>query len=434
MLITLTAINQTKSKRYQGGNVLVLFVISLLALITLASLALDGGHLLLNKGRLQNLVDAAALHAAKELDQGATKAEASAAAINLLQINLAHTDQQELSRAINLADIDNNTAVLTIEYSVVPDPFIAVTDLSIEAQFVKVSLSQLTLDSFLANVYSFNKRVSATALAGPSTAIKNCFTNLVPMMVCGTKGEANYGLDQNDLYVMKTGANTASALGPGNFQLVRLENNTGKGDIRKAMAGEANISQTCFSTGIGNGSVPTEPGGAVGPVAQGLNTRLGEWLGSTDEHLHPRDKNICQGNKIAIEDDGTLEVTAVSKAYRASLYKSDNALGNANCSAPPSGLNINDITQSPPALAERRVMNVVIGDCTNKLNGMNEIDFLGVACFFLTQRVEQKGQESYVVGEFLYDCAGGGDATLEAVDTPGSYKMVLYHVPGSTDS
>ena len=55
---------------------MVLFVISLLALITLASLALDGGHLLLNKGRLQNLVDAAALHAAKELDLGATRAEA----------------------------------------------------------------------------------------------------------------------------------------------------------------------------------------------------------------------------------------------------------------------------------------------------------------------------------------------------------------------
>jgi hypothetical protein len=39
-----------------------------------------------------------------------------------------------------------------------------------------------------------------------------------------------------------------------------------------------------------------------------------------------------------------------------------------------------------------------------------------------------------VIGEFLYDCSGGGDATLEPTDTPGPYKMVLYHVPGSSDS
>ena len=433
MLINKSIFNLSKGKRHQGGNVLVLFVISLLALITLASLALDGGHLLLNKGRLQNLVDAAALHAAKELDNGATRAQAETAAINLLQINLAHSDQQELSRAINLTDINNSTAALSFEYSIDADPFDPVA--SIDAKYVKISLTQVTLDNFLANVFSFNKQVSATAMAGPSTAIKNCFTNLVPMMVCGTKGVEDFGLDQNKMYVMKTAANASSALGPGNFQLVRLEYNTGKGDIRTAMAGEANISQTCFSTGIGNGSVPTEPGGAVGPVAQGLNTRLGEWLANTDEDLHPRDKNICQGNKVIIEDDGTLEDDAKDKAYRASLYKSDNAANVANCSAPTNNiLDVNDITQSPPALAERRILNVVVGDCTNKLNGMNNIDFLGVACFFLTQSVQQKGNESYVVGEFLYDCSGGGEPSLEPVDTPGPYKMVLYHVPGSSDS
>ena len=50
----------------QHGNILVVFTVALFALIGMASLALDGGHLLLNKGKLQNLVDAAALHAATE--------------------------------------------------------------------------------------------------------------------------------------------------------------------------------------------------------------------------------------------------------------------------------------------------------------------------------------------------------------------------------
>lgn len=419
---------------YQSGNVLVLFVTSLLTLVVMASLALDGGHLLLNKGRLQNLVDAAALHAAKEIDQGATRAEASAAAINLLQLNLAHTDQSELSRAIDLGNADDNsTAVLTIEYSEFPDPF-AVADADIDAPYVKVSLNQLSLDNFLANVFSFNKRISATAMAGPSTAINNCFTNLVPMMVCGSSSTAPFGLIHNSLYVMKIGSNTDSAIGAGNFQLIRLENNSGGADIRTAMAGEENITQTCFSTGADNASVPTEPGNSVGPVAQGLNTRMGTWQGPVNSTDHPRDENICQGVKIEINEDGSLEAGAEDIAYRASSYSSDNASGLLSCLDPAGELSINDITHLAPALPGRRIMNVVIGDCTGEANGANNIDFLGVGCFFLTQSVEHRGQESYVVGEFLYDCPGGGNASLESADTPGPYKMVLFHVPNSKDS
>jgi len=439
MLIIRSILNQTRSKRHQSGNVLVLFVISLLALLTLASLALDGGHLLLNKGRLQNLVDASALHAAKELDDGATRAEAEAAAIALMQVNLAHTDQGELSRAIDFADIDDSTtAVLSFEYSELADPFIAITDLSIDAQFVKISLKQLSLDNFLANVFNLNKQISATALAGPSTAVDNCFTNLVPISVCGTSDEAPYGLIHNNLYVMKIGSDTESAIGAGNFQLIRLENNSGAADIRTAMAGEDNISETCFDKGVDNQSVPTEPGNSVGPVAQGLNTRLGKWNGPVNSDDHPRDQNICQGVKIDIEDDGSLEVAALNKAYRAAWYDLDNKKSTPSCQVPDGGLAANpqepNFDSNLPASLGRRIMNVVISRCDGESNGANNLDFLGVGCFFLTQEVENKGQESYVVGEFLYDCPGGGGATLEPVDTPGPYKMVLYHVPGSTDS
>jgi len=439
MLTKRSKTKQTKVKYQQSGNVLVLFVISLFALITLASLALDGGHLLLNKGRLQNLVDAAALHAAKELDLGATRAQTETAAINLLQVNLAHADQQELSRAIDLANTDDSTtAVLSFEYSLLADPFIAVTDISIDAPYVKISLTQLTLDNFLANVFSFDKKVSATALAGPSTAIENCFTNLVPMSVCGTGTTPPFGLIHNNLYVMKIGSNTESAIGAGNFQLIRLENNSGAADIRTAMAGEDNIARTCFDTGEDNESVPTEPGNSVGPVAQGLNTRLGKWNGPVNSTEHPRDENICQGTKIEIEEDGSLEIAALTKAYRAAWYIADNDNAATSCTAPAAGLNVNpqeaNFSRVSPSSPGRRIMNVVISKCDGETNGANHLDFLGVGCFFLTQEVENKGQESYVVGEFLYDCSGGGDATLEPVDTPGPYKMVLYHVPNSTDS
>lgn len=49
--------------RRQGGAVSVLMVIAMAAIAMTAALALDGGHMLLNKTRLQNAVDAAALGA-----------------------------------------------------------------------------------------------------------------------------------------------------------------------------------------------------------------------------------------------------------------------------------------------------------------------------------------------------------------------------------
>ena len=53
----------------ERGAVMVLFVIALVAIIGAAGLALDSGHTMLNKTRLQNTVDAAALSGAKTLDQ-----------------------------------------------------------------------------------------------------------------------------------------------------------------------------------------------------------------------------------------------------------------------------------------------------------------------------------------------------------------------------
>jgi hypothetical protein len=305
-----------------------------------------------------------------------------------------------------------------------------------DAPYVKVSLSQLTLDNFLANIFNFNKSIAASSLAGPSTAITNCFTNLVPMMVCGSSNTAPYGLTHNSLYVMKIGSNASSAIGPGNFQLVRLANNSGAADIRTAMAGEENIDQTCFSTGVGNASVPTEPGNSVGPVAQGLNTRMGEWHGPVNSTDHPRDQNICQGIKIEITDEGELEAGAATKAYRAANYLFDNANSSAGDRACPAitGKTLSGNIRYADKGVDRRIMNVVIGSCTGATNGANTLDFLGVGCFFLTQSVEQKGQESYVVGEFLDTCSGGGNASLDPVDTDGPYKIVLFHVPDSKDS
>ena len=55
-------------RRHQRGIVVVLVVMGLLALFAMVGLAIDTGHLILNKSRLQATVDSAALAAAKVLD------------------------------------------------------------------------------------------------------------------------------------------------------------------------------------------------------------------------------------------------------------------------------------------------------------------------------------------------------------------------------
>ncbi|EDM65520.1 hypothetical protein PE36_11192 [Moritella sp. PE36] len=444
--------NTLRSK--QNGNVLIVFTIALFALIGMASLALDGGHLLLNKGKLQNLVDSAALHAATELDEGATHEQARAAVVALIQLNIAHNDHHELASAIDFSIVNNGldqmTAQLNVEFSQLPDPFIQ--DNNESAKYVKVSLSQLELDNFLADVFSFNKQVSATALSGPSSDISNCYQDLVPMVVCadtanaGVNGANEYGLKEYSLNLMKIGSNSNSPIGPGNFQLLRLGSNTGAADIRAAMAGDTDLGTVCFTPGISNQSVPTEPGNTVGPVAQGLNTRMGEWHGPVNSTDHLRDTNICEGATIELDANGdALEAGAAAKSYTFNDYDSDGAQylsdANTSCDAinPISGGDIiaEMSAGSQVASSDRRILQVVIADCSGTTNGANDLDFLDIGCFFMTQKVGSSGPTSYVVGEFINsggNCTDSGTPSITPVDNDGPYKIVLFHVPGSSDS
>jgi len=432
--------------RKQAGNILVMFTVSLLAIIIMVSLALDGSHLIYNKGRLQNIVDSAALHAAKELDDGATQNDARQAVVDIIRLNLAHADNHELESLIDITNgniditTDGVTNELSVEFSLRPDPFIV--DYSTAAKYVKVTLAQLTLDNFLADVMNFDKQVSATALAGPSTHLEDCFDDLVPLLVCANDpDDALFGFIPGELHMMKMGATGSSPIGPGNFQLIRLDGNAGAADIKAALAGEVD-GESCFSTGVGNATVPTEPGNKVGPVADGLNTRMGIWPpGNNPNGLnavdHPRDTNLCQGDHIALDASGeALEASADTMRYAYSTYETEQQGSGLSCSSPATTGDIvpesNDVSDT--AFIGRRILNVVIGTCTGESNGQNDLDYLGVGCFFLTQETIHTGTGSYIVGEFIDNCTAEGVPSGDALDTNGLYKIVLYHVIGSTDS
>jgi len=87
-----------RNPRRQRGVALVIVVIALLAVLAMAGLALDASHMGYNKARLQSAVDAAALSAAKVLDETDNATDAAAAARATFDANAAAFP--ELLRAV----------------------------------------------------------------------------------------------------------------------------------------------------------------------------------------------------------------------------------------------------------------------------------------------------------------------------------------------
>src|SRR5215472_4918157 len=108
--------------RLQKGAAIVLIVAALAALLLMAALALDVGHATLNKSRLQNATDAAALAAAKILDDTHSTALATVEASTAFGNNANTTGNQELANAYANG---GGSISITVQYSATLPPFVA---------------------------------------------------------------------------------------------------------------------------------------------------------------------------------------------------------------------------------------------------------------------------------------------------------------------
>ncbi|MEH6465644.1 MAG: pilus assembly protein TadG-related protein [Shewanella psychromarinicola] len=416
----------------EKGAILIMFTIGLFAILAVAALALDGSHMLLSKGRLQNAVDASSLHAAKILDSGATLEEAREAAVTMLAHNLSYQENNELETNVSFSPVNfNSTQVssnIAVEFSALPYPFTPVT---VEgSQYIRIRVENIGLDNYLAQLLSFNKRVRASAVAGRSTDLA-CNNKLVPLLVCAMNDDPNYsvtdangnvtpapyGIETDKLFAMKSGSTQAGspAIGPGNFQLLALDG-VGASVVRESLAGGFST-EACIGAGD---TVPTEPGNKVGPVSQGLNTRFDQYQGggvnSTD---HPRDRNICQGERVNLDANGDIANPGAA-FYSHSQYVTDE--GPSAC------------IDTTVEINHRREMPVVIGVCDGLTNGRNDIEVKTAGCFFLVQDVAQGGQESFVIGQFVSECTGTGNASTDPDFISNNHTIVLYRDPDSPDS
>ena len=114
----------------QNGAVLILVVVGIVAMLGIIGLALDGAHAMLNKTRLQNSVDAAALSGAKELNIAGDEVQARAAVILAFAANGAAPGNNEIGDAYADGTID-----LQIQFSKTLNPFVPGT---IPAEYIRV--------------------------------------------------------------------------------------------------------------------------------------------------------------------------------------------------------------------------------------------------------------------------------------------------------
>ncbi len=418
----------------QGGAVIVLVAVGIAALILCAGLALDVGHTLLNKTRLQNTVDAAALAAAKALDNTGDTTLATAEAMQAFGTNATAAGNSELNASYGSG---NGDILVTVEYSDTLPPF---TPGSASGPYVRVTATGFTLPAWLARVGGITeKTVAASAVAGPRTlTVGSTVCNIAPMMVCGTPGASPlWGYELNSPQVLKKSTpGGQSQVGPGNFQLIQL-GGSGAAVVRENMAGSFS---TCL---VGGSTIQTQTGNEAGPVAQGLNTRFGQYTGpmngqestyppdvivdaqSPSLDAKPKNGDPAQGYDVY---QGTTQITAsnIDQLYNYQDYEAD--------VADPSTYDYQPVQDGGTGAYGRRTLAVPVGNCSGTTNGQGSVPLLGFACFFLLQPAQQKGNDSYVYGQFIQGCEVNGTPGPSPVAGNGPHIIQLYRNPGSGDS
>jgi hypothetical protein len=413
----------SRSGDREHGAVLVLFVAGLLTILGVAGLAIDGSHQMLNKARLQASVDAAALAAAKALDENPNISDARDAAQAMFEANADDLGNREMQAAnINV----------TTTFSATSNPFVTGSYVPGEDGYVRVLATGFSMQAWLIQMLGLSdKTVSASAVAGPSPTI-NYSCNLVPLIICGdpanppTEGGSSFwGYQDGGVHVLKSSSDGESGIGPGNFQLARLDG-SGANDVRDSLAG--GYSGCTFA----EDSVPTEPGNSVGPVTQGLNTRLNKYSGPVSPGDYPPDVVTTQQH-TELEYDGQTKVITLDNGGTIVNDANDLDFNFSDYEAEVAAMNY-DVSPAAGGQFDRRAMPVILGDCSTAGSGATTVDVLGFGCFFLLQEAKQKGNENEIFGEFAKECSIPGFSGPAPTVIPGPHVIQLYNDTQSRDS
>lgn len=406
----------------QRGIALPLVVIGMVAMLAMAGMAIDSSHAFVNKTRLQNTADAAALTAAKVYDQTADTILGSAAANAQFGMNTDGSGNFEVDAAFDAGDIS-----VVVQWSPTLNPFTP----SAVGPYVRVIATGFNMATTFSRIVGINDiPVISSAVAGPSPTIDYA-CNIAPLVACANNIDAPYfGFETDRLMVLKPNPGDHGDVGPGNYKLLRL-NCPGGACVRDAMAGEYDA---CAST---DQTVDTEPGVTAGPTSQGFNTRFGIYSGPVSPADYPPDvvvtevspnldtyPNPAEDPTDPLDDDivtwNGAQVTYSSEVnYNYVDYQGDVAAGQLDY--PSTGVE------------GRRILALPVADCSGDETGQSTITVEGFACFFMMQPISG-GPEKNIYGEYIQDCLAGGLGGPNPGAGPGPYLIQLYKDPDSGDS
>jgi hypothetical protein len=121
---------------------------------------------------------------------------------------------------------------------------------------------------------------------------------------------------------------------------------------------------------------------------------------------------------------GSVVTHASQINYNHATYSSEVAGANYDNAPAPDGI----------GAFGRREIAVPIANCTGADTGNSTLPLMGFACFFIIQPVDGTGQDSYVLGEALQNCAAGGRPGPAPTTAPGPHIIQLYRDMESPDS
>jgi len=408
------------SKKRQSGLVIILMTLALTALLGFAALAIDINHQVLNKSRLQNGVDSAALAGAVVADAGKSINEIANAVLHTLQTYTSTSSGNTELSVFSVDDLEENSSTITIplsenatlliQFSHDPTEFPANDSILSNSGdlYVRVAVSEVPLNGFFVGLFGLTKHVSASAVAGPSSSVKQS-CNLVPMAACAidaTDDEIG-GFTEGELMVLKSSNWKKSELNsPGNFGLLNYGDQA-MNDLTEQLAGGYD---GCLDSGFAKGA----PGNSIGIVKNGLNKRFGDPY----DPEYPPDILTTSGTVVLNEETGNVTSSTFTYANYLEEISSESFQPELN------------------GESGRRMLQMPILDCSKGVdNGANyTAPVVTIGCFFLISKAPDSSgngsnEEQSVYGEFVSGCRVNNASFGQTPNDIGAYKIQLYQDP-----
>ncbi|HJV69442.1 pilus assembly protein TadG-related protein [Ideonella sp.] len=397
----------------QRGAVAIVVGLTLVVLVGMVGLAIDGGHLYLTKTELQNASDACALAASYNLTGAPAISQASFIEADAAGVTVGARNKVDFQGS-NVANAD-----ITVEFaeSLTGGAWLkATSNPSANSKYVRCTLQRTGITPYLMQVMGFgDQTVKAMATATLAPSQSNC---AVPMGLCTPTGSTppEYGYVKGNWYGLDFKDTGGNANYTGNFRWLDFDPNKTTPGCPGAGAGEI----ACVMQGTGQCSLPppnsgscpktggTTPPGCVGEngnvskMEAAYNSRFGVYKGGGG---NPNLNNAPPDFTGRAYDSSTWSLARDAfngtgapgesnfKAARTAHMNTQSAF----YSSPYSNTTVEDHTSHG---ADRRVVVVPIVDCNSFTGGGQYAPIRAYACVLLLDPYRKSS--SSVITQFEY--------------------------------